>query len=98
MLKEFLIKGFVMDDERLKQGKKFGKDYFDELLERIREIRGSEAGFEAVSAGMELLLTHMQQHFASEEKLVQEAQYPSFRMHKAEHGKVLNEARYAEME
>jgi len=39
-LKEFIIKGFVMDDERLKQGNQvFGKDYFDELLERIREIR-----------------------------------------------------------
>ena len=41
-LKEFIIKGFVLDDERLKQGKRFGKDYFDELLERIREIRASE--------------------------------------------------------
>lgn len=38
-LKEFITKGFVLDDERLKQGKNFGKDYFDELLERIREIR-----------------------------------------------------------
>ena len=37
-LKEFIIKGFVLDDERLKQGKKFGKDYFDELLERIRVL------------------------------------------------------------
>jgi len=44
-LKEFIIKGFVMDDERLKQGKSFGKDYFDELLERIREIRASERRF-----------------------------------------------------
>ncbi len=45
-LREFLIKGFVMDDERLKQGKQlFGKDYFDELLERIREIRASERRF-----------------------------------------------------
>src|SRR5258708_864065 len=40
-LREYIIKGFVLDDERLKQGKKFGKDYFDELLERIREIRAS---------------------------------------------------------
>jgi hypothetical protein len=46
MLREFIIKGFVMDDERLKQGKRiFGKDYFDELLERIREIRASERRF-----------------------------------------------------
>lgn len=44
-LREFLIKGFVLDDERLKQGKRFGKDYFDELLERIREIRASERRF-----------------------------------------------------
>jgi hypothetical protein len=45
-LKEFIIKGFVMDDDRLKQGKTlFGKDYFDELLERIREIRASERRF-----------------------------------------------------
>lgn len=42
-LKEFIIKGFVMDDERLKQGQTvFGKDYFKELLQRIRSIRASE--------------------------------------------------------
>ena len=45
-LREFIVKGFVLDDERLKQGKQvFGKDYFDELLERIREIRASERRF-----------------------------------------------------
>lgn len=44
-LKEFIIKGFVLDDERLKQGKSFGKDYFDELLARIRDIRASEKRF-----------------------------------------------------
>jgi hypothetical protein len=44
-LREFIIKGFVLDDERLKEGKRFGKDYFDELLERIREIRASERRF-----------------------------------------------------
>jgi len=38
-LQEFIVKGFVLDDARLKQGKQvFGKDYFDELLERIREV------------------------------------------------------------
>jgi hypothetical protein len=42
-LKEFITKGFVLDDDRLKQGKTaFGKDYFRELLERIRSIRASE--------------------------------------------------------
>ncbi|MGV8059388.1 MAG: virulence RhuM family protein [Smithellaceae bacterium] len=46
ILKEYLIKGFALNDERLKQGKQlFGKDYFDELLERIREIRASERRF-----------------------------------------------------
>ncbi|MEI8245101.1 MAG: virulence RhuM family protein [Lentisphaerota bacterium] len=46
ILREYIIKGFAMDDERLKQGKTlFGKDYFDELLERIREIRASERRF-----------------------------------------------------
>jgi len=45
-LKEYIIKGFVLDDERLKQGGQvFGKDYFDELLEKIREIRASERRF-----------------------------------------------------
>ena len=42
VLKEMIIKGFVLDDERLKQGRHFGKDYFDDLLERISEIRTSE--------------------------------------------------------
>lgn len=41
-LHEFIQKGFVLNDELLKNGKPFGKDYFDELLERIREIRASE--------------------------------------------------------
>jgi hypothetical protein len=46
VLKNYLIKGFVLDDERLKQGNQmFGKDYFDELLEKIREIRASERRF-----------------------------------------------------
>lgn len=41
-LKEYIIKGFAMDDARLKNGKYFGKDYFQELLERVRSIRASE--------------------------------------------------------
>ena len=46
VLKEYMVKGFALDDERLKQGTTtFGKDYFDELLERIREIRASERRF-----------------------------------------------------
>ncbi|MCD4784787.1 MAG: virulence RhuM family protein [Candidatus Eremiobacteraeota bacterium] len=44
-LKEYIIKGFVLDDERLKSGRNLGRDYFDELLERIRDIRSSERRF-----------------------------------------------------
>jgi hypothetical protein len=52
-LKEFIIKGFVLNDERLKQGGQvFGKDYFDELLERIREIRASDASIRRSQTSM----------------------------------------------
>lgn len=44
-LREYMIKGFVINDDMLKNGKAFGKDYFDELLERIKEIRASERRF-----------------------------------------------------
>jgi hypothetical protein len=44
-LREFITKGFVLNDEMLKNGTSFGKDYFEELLERIREIRSSERRF-----------------------------------------------------
>jgi len=42
LIKEYIIKGFAMDDDRLKNGRFFGKDYFKELLERVRSIRASE--------------------------------------------------------
>lgn len=44
-LREYITKGFVLNDDMLKNGQPFGKDYFDELLERIREIRASERRF-----------------------------------------------------
>jgi len=44
-LHEYIVKGFAMDDERLKEGRNIGADYFDELLERIRDIRASEKRF-----------------------------------------------------
>ena len=44
-LKEYMLKGFVLNDDMLKNGPKFGKDYFDELLEKIKEIRASERRF-----------------------------------------------------
>lgn len=45
VLRDFIIKGFVLNSERLKNGPKFGKDYFNELLEKVREIRASERRF-----------------------------------------------------
>lgn len=45
VLREYIVKGFVLDDERLKSGKSLRKEYFDELLERIRDIRASERLF-----------------------------------------------------
>lgn len=42
LIKEYIIKGYAMDDERLKNGRYFGKDYFRELLDRVRSIRASE--------------------------------------------------------
>lgn len=44
-LKELIIKGFVLDDELLKNGSRFGIDYFNQLLERVRDIRSSERRF-----------------------------------------------------
>ncbi len=44
-LNEYLVKGFTLDDERLKEGNNIGSDYFDEMLERIRDIRSSEKRF-----------------------------------------------------
>lgn len=44
-LKEYIVKGFVLNDDMLKNGRQFGKDYFDELLARIKEIRASERRF-----------------------------------------------------
>ena len=45
VLREYIVKGFAMDDELLKKGTRFGKDYFDHLLSRIREIHASERRF-----------------------------------------------------
>ena len=69
-----------------------------EILNTLLKQLDSEADFETLSQSLEELLAHMQEHFSGEEKIMQEVQYPSFRMHKADHDKVLNETRYAEME
>jgi len=69
-----------------------------EILNTLLAQLDDKADFKTLSKSMEKLLAHMQEHFSGEEKIMQEVQYPSFRMHKADHDKVLNEARYAEME
>lgn len=72
VLHEYIIKGFAIDDNRLKQGTHFGKDYFDEMLERIREIRLSERRFYqkitdiyALSADYDVNTTTTRQFFAT---------------------------------
>jgi len=67
------------------------------ILKLLEEVE-QEASLETLSACFDAILEHMQKHFESEEKMMQEAQYPSFRMHKADHDKILQETRYAEME
>lgn len=71
-LKEFIIKGFVLNDEMLKNGSSFGKDYFEELLGKIREIRSSERRFYqkitdiyALSADYESTALETKKFFAS---------------------------------
>lgn len=68
------------------------------MLYRLLELLDSEVAFEIVSESLNAFIAYMQAHFMSEERLMQEARYPSYRMHKAEHDRVLNEARYTEME
>ncbi len=64
------------------------------LLEQLE----SEAGFDKITASLNTFVAYMQAHFMSEESLMKEANYPSIRMHKAEHDRVLQEARFVEME
>ena len=69
-----------------------------ELLNTLLADLKTNPDFKTISEHFEQLLAHMKEHFSSEETLMQEVQYPSFRMHKGDHDKVLNEARYVEME
>ena len=73
--------------------------HFEEVLiiNELLEQLDTKVDFQTLGKSLEKLLEHMQEHFAGEEKLMQETQYPSYRMHQADHTKVLNEARYIEM-
>ena len=68
------------------------------IINILLEQLNTKESFETISESFENFIRHMQHHFRSEEKLMQEMQYPSFRMHKADHDKVLNETRYAQMQ
>jgi hypothetical protein len=59
VLREFLVKGFVLDDERLKQGKRFGKDYFDELLKPSRDRHRVNVQLPSEIQYPRLLLSHI---------------------------------------
>lgn len=64
-LNEYLVKGFTMDDDRLKEMRNFGQDYFDELLERIRDTRASEKRFYHTSADYDPQAEITQEFFAT---------------------------------
>ena len=69
-----------------------------EIINTLLEQFNNEVDSKILSKNLEKLLEHMQQHFSSEEKLMNETKYPSLNMHKADHDKVLNEARYIELQ
>ncbi len=93
VLHEYIVKGFAMDDERLKQMKHFGQDYFDEMLDRIREIRLSERRFYqkitdlyALSADYDAQATVTKDFFATTQN----------KLHWAIHGQTAAEIIYTE--
>jgi hypothetical protein len=92
-LNEFIIKGFIIDDERLKQGKHFGQDYFDELLERIREIRASERRFYQKITDLYSLSTDYDKHSEQTRKFFAAVQK---KLHWAITGKTAAEIIYTE--
>ncbi len=92
-LNEFIIKGFIIDDERLKQGKHFGQDYFDELLERIREIRASERRFYQKITDLYALSTDYDKHSEQTRKFFAAVQN---KLHWAITGKTAAEIIYTE--
>lgn len=93
VLEEFIIKGFAMDDERLNQIKHFGKDYFDEMLERIREIRASERRFYQKITDIYALSADYDKNDALTKEFFATTQN---KMHWAIHGKTAAEIIYSE--
>lgn len=65
-----------------------------ELLNKIEKLLEDNASFEQISTSVEELLNHTKEHFANEERLMQEINFPAFRMHKSEHDRVLSEFQY----
>jgi len=68
-----------------------------EIINTLSQLLNTHAEYETVLAAFDTLLEHMEKHFSSEEKLMKENHFPSLNMHKADHDKVLNQARYAHM-
>jgi len=68
------------------------------IINKVFQNLENGADFETLSKSFEQLLEHMQEHFSSEELLMKKFHYPSLNMHKADHDKVLNQARYAQMQ
>lgn len=69
-----------------------------EIINSLLSQIDAKADYDTLCVTFDKLLQHMQEHFSGEEKLMKDAQYPSLNMHKADHDKVLNQARYAEMQ
>ena len=67
------------------------------IINRLLKELQTKTDNKTLSQTLEQLLVHIQEHFSGEEKLMRDIQYPSLNMHKADHDKVLNQMRYAEM-
>jgi len=93
VLHEYIVKGFAMDDERLKQIKHFGHDYFDEMLERIREIRLSERRFYQKITDIYALSADYDKHSPTTKKFFATTQN---KLHWAISGKTASEIIYSE--
>lgn len=76
-------------------------DIHFEEIEMINTLLGQlddNTDFDTLADSFEKILEHMRQHFSNEEQLMKESRYPSYRLHKGEHDKILNEARYLYMD